>query len=206
MKWDKDKKTCVCSNNISVIFNNDDVITCKICGSSLNSLSRRINGLTCSCPTGLSWVNNVGCVCEDTQALVTEGITRCVTCDETIYSSKVAPDGMSCVCLSEALTWSNRTGKCSCPKASMIPLALMIPPALEETLTCFDCNNTLALTALPIVNGICSCKSTALVWNASGICACPDPAIEVYVSTTGKCLNCTSILSTGIDKVNPGNC
>ena len=87
MKWDKDKKTCVCSSNNSVIFNNDDVITCKICGSSLNSLSRRTNGLTCSCPTGLSWVNNVGCVCEDTQALVTEGITRCVTCDETSYSS-----------------------------------------------------------------------------------------------------------------------
>ena len=67
----------------------------------------------------------------------------------------------------------------------MIPLTLMIPPAEEETLTC---------------------KSTALVWDASGICACPDPKIEVYVSTTKKCLNCTSILSTGIDKENPGNC
>lgn len=64
MKWDKTQLKCVCSNANAVLFTDEDgVVSCKVCGSTINSLTTRISDTQCDCPDGLEWTDNEGCAC-----------------------------------------------------------------------------------------------------------------------------------------------
>ena len=65
MRWDATQLKCVCSNANAVIFTVEEVVSCKVCGSTINSLTTRNSDLSCDCPTGLTWTDNVGCACPD---------------------------------------------------------------------------------------------------------------------------------------------
>ncbi len=44
MKWDKTQLKCVCSNPNAVLFTDeDDVVSCKVCGSTINSLNQKLS-------------------------------------------------------------------------------------------------------------------------------------------------------------------
>lgn len=50
MKWDSKALSCVCTNVNAVIFTVDDVVSCKVCGTSINSLSNSDSTKSCACP------------------------------------------------------------------------------------------------------------------------------------------------------------
>lgn len=41
MKWDATNLKCICANPNAVLFTVDEVVSCKVCGSTINSLSSR---------------------------------------------------------------------------------------------------------------------------------------------------------------------
>jgi hypothetical protein len=43
MKWDSTQLKCVCSNANAVLFTVDSVVSCKVCGSTINSLTSRFS-------------------------------------------------------------------------------------------------------------------------------------------------------------------
>lgn len=65
MKWSSTDLKCGCSNPNAVIWTIDSVISCKVCGSTVNSLSTKDTDTSCNCPDGLTWTDNVGCLCPD---------------------------------------------------------------------------------------------------------------------------------------------
>jgi hypothetical protein len=107
---------------------------------------------------------------------------KCVTCDETIFAKEISTDLKSCVCLSDSLKWYAKPGACACPKKSQVPVG--------DTYDCFECNNATALSALPVVNGGCSCKNKLLTWSSTNqVCSCPES--QVYVtSPKATCIAC----------------
>ena len=171
MKWDSKALSCVCTNVNAVIFTVDDVVSCKVCGTSINSLSNSDSTKSCACPQGLTWEDNKGCVCPSGEVLIPGAKPKCVDCAaEGVFATEASEDGKSCVCVSDALKWFPKIGKCGCPKSTQVPVG--------DPIICFECKNNTAYTNVPVINGTnCTCKSKTLVWSGeTQTCACPDPA------------------------------
>jgi hypothetical protein len=196
MKWDATQLKCVCAISNAVLFTVDEVVSCKICGSTINSSPDRLSDISCDCPTGLTWTDNVGCACPEGQVLIPGAKPRCVDCTlEGVFATAASEDGKSCVCSSDALKWNAKSGKCTCPKSSQVPVG--------DPVICFDCKNEAALTMLPVVGGTsCTCKNKKLTWSAdTQTCACPDPTTQIFVKApTANCITCDATVNAdGID-------
>lgn len=201
MKWSNTEYKCGCSNANAVIWNINEIISCKICGSTINALATKSSDTACNCPDGLTWSDNVGCICPEGQILIPGAKPRCVTCDETVLSSGTSEDGKSCLCLSDALKWYPKAGKCACPKSTQVPVG--------EPIICFECNNSTALSTLPVVivdgTANCSCKYKILTWsNETQTCSCPESQIFV-ASPKAACIACNETFNGTVltDSVNP---
>ena len=203
MKWDSTKLSCVCSNANAVLFTVTEVVSCKVCGSTINSLSSSNSATSCDCPDGLTWTDNVGCACPEGQVLIPGAKPRCVDCTATgVFATGPSTDGKSCLCASDALKWNAKSGKCACPKSSQIPIG--------DPLTCFECKNAAAFTTLPVVGGnSCTCTNKKLTWDATTQkCACTDPTTQVFVSApSASCITCDATINAdGIDADNANKC
>jgi len=126
-----------------------------------------IDFITCSCQTTFVWVNNTGCICGNSQALVIgNGLTAtCLVCNSTIYAASKY-NSTTCRCVSTALVWSGSTHQCACAAANSV-----IFLSIVGVYSCVACNSTLyAVSSLTSTS--CNCISSLFIWSPNIGCIC----------------------------------